>query len=477
VARQRLKPGEHGKIFIYQTPGGQWRAKTRLRLMDGTETQVSRVGRSADAARLNVQAALAERLDVPQGSGALRPASKVGLAARQWINELREQSTWPNPPILPQTVDEYERLLANHLVPYLGKLRLNELTPAVCQDWINALIQKGKSGPHDLVVTAAQVRGAFRQVLDRAIVHDAMRYNPADKITTPKRKQPDPKALTVNDVYRLRRAVRDWETSRKGRPGPKPTGHLPAAVDVMLGTGLRIGEVMSLLWGDVNLTEDGLPTISVASTMVDIKGQGTVRQAHTKTAAGRRTIIIPKFTVEALKAIRPATTTDDMPVFPARRFKNGTVALKPQTTHNVRRTLRDALELAKMPGEVHPHLLRSTVATFVAREQGVADAAALLGHKINAGVTGRHYIERLQLAPDTSEVLQALIEIGEAEARAEESGGREEDLSDDGAFRANEVAGLTDGRANSQNEAAQTPEATPRGAAPSSRPRQRALFD
>ncbi|WP_448071121.1 tyrosine-type recombinase/integrase [Georgenia yuyongxinii] len=387
--------------------------------MDGKEAQVSRVGRSAEGARLNVQAALVERLDLPTGSGALKPDSKVGLAARQWINELREQSMWPNPPILPQTVDEYERLLANHLVPHLGKLRLNELTPAVCQDWINALIQKGKSGPNDLVVTAAQVRGAFRQVLDRAIVHDAMRYNPADKTTTPNRRKPDPNAMTVKDVYRLRKAVRDWETSRLGRPGPKPTGHVPAAVDVMLGTGLRIGEVMSLLWGDVNLTKDGLPTISVAATMVDIRGRGTVRQAHTKTDAGRRTIIIPKFTVEALESIRPTTTTPDMPVFPSRRLKSGEVLLKPQTTHNVRRTLRDALELAKMSDEVHPHLLRSTVATVVARKQGVADAAALLGHKINAGVTGRHYIERLLLAPDTSAVLQEMIEIGEEQAAKE----------------------------------------------------------
>ncbi|MFD1507112.1 hypothetical protein FE374_03220 [Georgenia yuyongxinii] len=419
MARQRLKPGEHGEIFVYQTPDRRWRAKTRLRLMDGKEAQVSRVGKSAEAARLNVQAALAERLDLPTGSGALKPDSKVGLAARQWINELREQSTWPNPPVLPQTVDEYERLLANHLVPQLGKLRLNELTPAVCQDWINALIQKGKSGPNDLVVTATQVRGAFRQVLDRAIVHDAMRYNPADKTTTPHRRKPDPKAMTVKDVYRLRKAVRDWETSRQGRPGPEPTGHVPAAVDVMLGTGLRIGEVMSLLWGDVNLTKDGLPTISVAATMVDIRGRGTVRQAHTKTDAGRRTIIIPKFTVEALESIRPATTTPDMPVFPSRRFKNGEVLLKPQTTHNIRRTLRHALELAKMTGEVHPHLLRSTVATVVARKQGVADAAALLGHKINAGVTGRHYIERLLLAPDTSAVLQEMIEIGEEQAAHE----------------------------------------------------------
>lgn len=74
-----------------------------------------------------------------------------------------------------------------------------------------------------------------------------------------------------------------------------------------------------------------------------------------------------------------------------------------------------------MSGAIHLHLLRATVATVVARGMSVADAAALLGHQINAGVTVRHYIERLTLAPDTSAVLQTLIEVGAAEARAQDA--------------------------------------------------------
>lgn len=98
---------------------------------------------------------------------------------------------------------------------------------------------------------------------------------------------------------------------------------------------------------------------------------------------------------------------------------------RPVTTHNMRRMLRAALDLADMAGEVHPHLLRSTVATFVARRMSPAEASALLGHKVGTGVTERHYIERLRLAPDTSAVLQAMIEIGEEEAREKAPAGEE----------------------------------------------------
>ncbi|KAE8763426.1 tyrosine-type recombinase/integrase [Georgenia thermotolerans] len=432
MAHDRLGPGEHGEIFISRHKSGSYQARVRIRLLNGEVTQVSRNRKSGSAARLAVQAEIDTLLNAPRGSAQLKPDSRVGLAARQWIDDLRLQSTWPNPPRRPQTVDEYERLLGTHLIPKLSKYRLNELTTAVCQDWVNSIIEAGKSGPHDMVVTAAQARGAFKAVLDRAIVHDALRYNPMDKTTTPKRKVPDPKAMTVTDVYRLRKAVRDWECARVGRPGPRPTGHVPAAIDVMLGTGLRIGEVLALNWGEVNLSRDGLPTIAVDATLVDIKGQGTVRQEMPKTDAGRRTIIIPQFTVESLEAIRPPVTQPDTPVFPSRQLRAGRASMKPQTPHNVRRSLRAALEIANMTGEVHPHLLRSTVATFVARERGMADAAALLGHKVNGGVTARHYIERLRLAPDTSAVLQAMVEIGE-EAAAKETDRSKTRTADPGA--------------------------------------------
>lgn len=415
MAHDRLNPGEHGEIFIKKTASGSFQARVRVRLLDGSETQISRSRKTKAAARLAVQAEIDERLKRPRGSVDLKPDSKVGLAARQWIDELRVQATWPRPRRRPQTIDEYERLLGTLLIPKMGNLRLNELTTARCQAWIDGIIDAGRGRSNDMVVTAAQVRMVFKAVLDRAIVHDALRSNPMDKTTTPPRKQPNPTALTVTNVYRLRAAVRAWESDRVGRPGPPPNGHLPAAVDVMLGTGLRIGEVLALNWGEVNLTTDGLPTVRVDATMVDIKGRGTVRQAMPKTDAGKRTITIPPFTAEALRAIRPEAVSPTDPVFPSRRQAGRSVP-RPQTPHNVRRTLRAALDLAGMRGEVHPHLLRSTVATFVARERGTADAAVLLGHKIQGGVTQRHYVERLLVAPDVSSILQTMVDIGEEEA-------------------------------------------------------------
>ncbi|MFI6428414.1 tyrosine-type recombinase/integrase [Promicromonospora sp. NPDC050880] len=413
MPREQLKPGEHGKFSFAPTPDGQVRARARVCLLDNSVVQVTRIGKNDSVALSKLQKAITERIGAARGSEALAPNSKVGLACRQWIDDLRERSQWPDPPVRPQTVDEYERLLGNHVDPYLGHYRLNQLTPAICQAWVDGIVRRGKEGGHDMVATAIQAHGRFADVIDRAVVHDALRDNPVRKVKTPKPKTPRPVALTVMTVGQLRWAVRSWEKQRKGLPGPKPTGHLPAAVDLMLGTGLRIGEVMALRWGAVDLSGTDQPTVQVEATLVDIKGQGTVRQEQPKTDAGGRTIIVPPFVVESLEMVRPAGANADAPVFPSRMFKDGRNVDRPQTTHNMRRSLRAALENAKMTGQVHPHKLRSTVATEVARKMKPADAAALLGHKIDTGITARHYIEQLRLAPDTSAVLQAMVEIGD----------------------------------------------------------------
>lgn len=172
MPREQLKPGEHGKFSFAPTPDGQVRARARVCLLDNSVVQVTRIGKNEATALSKLQKAIAERLGAASGSSELAPNSKVGLACRQWIDELRERSRWPNPPVRPQTVDEYERLLGNHVNPYLGHYRLNQLTPAICQTWVDGIARRGQAGGHDMVATAIQAHGRFADVIDRAVVHD-----------------------------------------------------------------------------------------------------------------------------------------------------------------------------------------------------------------------------------------------------------------------------------------------------------------
>src|SRR5699024_4483821 len=195
--------------------------------------------------------------------------------------------------------------------------------------------------------------------------------------------------------------------------GPRPDGNLPAAVDLMLATGVRISEALALRWEDVNLHSQAGPTLTVSATMVYLKGQGTIRQDKPKTESGHRVLHLPGFAVEALREMRPAHPEPTDPVFATRNNTHLSSA-------NFRRSLRSALTDAGLEGKQwHPHQLRVTVGTALAHNAGVGieNAAAVLGHS-GTKTTRSHYVERLRQAPDVNSVLQTLIEATDEEAAA-----------------------------------------------------------
>src|SRR5690625_8008721 len=81
---------------------GRRQARVRIRLLDGTATEISRRRKTAQEARLAVQSEIDVLLTMSKGSEELKPDDKIGKAARQWINELRVRSRWPNAPVRPQ---------------------------------------------------------------------------------------------------------------------------------------------------------------------------------------------------------------------------------------------------------------------------------------------------------------------------------------------------------------------------------------
>ncbi|MFJ1510304.1 tyrosine-type recombinase/integrase [Cellulosimicrobium funkei] len=391
----------------------------KLRLVDGTYTWVSASGDSKKAAKIACERAAEQRLAVP-GDSIVGPNTRLGVVARQFIDQCRVEQTWPQPPRKAQTVDLYEKSYRNWVHPYLGSLRMRELSTAACQRWVNEItkINLEKSGNVRVVGNAVVVMSL---ICERAVQHEAMASNPMLGVGRPRTKRTAPRALDVETVGLLRAAVRQHEIDRAGRRGPRPIGDLPCLVDVLLGTGLRIGEALALRWKDVLIPAgEGKFAVDVAATMTFVEGVGDVRQTIPKTAASDRAIVVPPFVVEALTAYRPEDAGPDDYVFAARwrrKDRAGELAeSKPRSAPNVRASLRRALDARGLDeAGIRPHRLRKTVATYVARSRSITEAAALLRHRIASSVTVDHYIERLRIAPDVSDVLETLIEASERE--------------------------------------------------------------
>ncbi|BCB73657.1 hypothetical protein GCM10022251_77510 [Phytohabitans flavus] len=138
--------------------------------------------------------------------------------------------------------------------------------------------------------------------------------------------------------------------------------------------------------------------MTICGTLVYIKGKGYLRQEWTKSDAGYRTLVLPRFAVRMLRARKhiAAAKAQDA-IFASRR---GTW-LSP---HNVRRQWREACADTGLEW-VTPHTLRETVATVIAQEADTTSAAAQLGHASEA-ITSTYYIATPILVPDVSDILE-----------------------------------------------------------------------
>lgn len=167
----------------------------------------------------------------------------------------------------------------------------------------------------------------------------------------------------------------------------------------MLATGARIGEILALRWEDLDLAAER-PTLTICGTLVFVKSQGNYRQPWTKSDAGYRRIVLPRFAVGMLMARKlDAPDNPHDAIFASRR---GTW-LSP---NNVRRQWRQARADTDLAW-VTPHTFRKTVATLIKEEKDTKSASAQLGHS-SEEVTDTYYIAKPVQAPDVSDILERL---------------------------------------------------------------------
>jgi hypothetical protein len=142
------------------------------------------------------------------------------------------------------------------------------------------------------------------------------------------------------------------------------------------------------------------PTLTICGTLFYVKGKDFFRQEWTKSDAGYRMIVLPRFAVGMLLARKLVASDNPNDAIFASRHDTW---LSP---NNVRRQWRQARAETSLEW-VTPHTFRKTVARLIDKEADTKSAAAQLGHA-SQEVTDKYYIAKPVLAPDVSEILQQL---------------------------------------------------------------------
>lgn len=384
AGRPALRIGSHGKITRTELGDGVWLARTRFRDADGVTRIVERRSSGGDRYGNLAEDALVESLQdrrPPAAAGQITSDTLIMVLVELHIARIAEDGR------AERTVDTYN-YAAGKLGKFLRGVRVCEATPARLDAALRSM--KKTHGP----VMARQSKTLLRGGLHLAVMASIISSNPVRDVgvITSKGKPKGASALTLNQIRGLLGKLRASEYCRRH--------DLVDPITVLIATGLRRSELLGLLWSNYR---EAAGTITVTGKVVRVSGKGLIRVDQTKSDAGRRTIRIPSFAVETLRARRVLPYLGEQAVI----FPSTAGSLRDPDNFNKQwRTVRDTIG---MP-DVTTHSFRKTVATLIDDEGLSARIGAdHLGHA-NISMTQDRYMSRGRVHDVVAELLDRAID-------------------------------------------------------------------
>ena len=206
----------------------------------------------------------------------------------EWVRLWFE--TYSKPSIREQTAYYYNNYIEKHIVPGIGSIRLDKLTTLQIQQFYNKLKTSGRVQRYEHIELKDKglsnrfirgVHGVLNSALEQAVKERLITSNPAEGCKLPKIEKKEMKVLLPEQIGAYLQ-----EANRRG---------LLPAYYLELTSGLRRGELLALLWTDLDVES---MTISVTKQVNRVNGQLKVSQP--KTSNSIRTIPIPKQAVDLL---------------------------------------------------------------------------------------------------------------------------------------------------------------------------------
>lgn len=387
AGRPPLRIGQHGKVTrTYLRELGVWEAQVRYRDQDGVTRRVRRRGpadeydRHGKLAEDALMEALMDRRP-PTGADEIGADTAVMALVKAHLARLAEDGRSP------ATLATY-KVVAGKLQGKLGGVRLGEATPARVDAALRSMASTHGAG------MARQAKTILHGGLQLAVMANALAANPTNSVAPIKSKRPPQgaPALTAEQLPILLAGLRSSDYCRRH--------DLADPFTLLVATGLRRGELLALRWSDFDETAG---TLTVSGKVVRVTGEGLRRMDGAKTDAGRRTIALPRFAIDALKARRGLPYLGEHPVimFPS-------TAGTWRDPNNLGRDWRKVREDLGVP-DVTTHSFRKTVATLV-DDSGLSArvGADHLGHA-NVSMTQDVYMSRGKVHQSVADVLDGAI--------------------------------------------------------------------
>jgi len=179
----------------------------------------------------------------------------------------------------PSTVRNYRRYMNLYILPVLGRMRLQAITPSHIRQLYLRMQSEGK-GARTIQLVHVTLHCAFAQAIKEGLIG----HNPLEAVERPK-------VETKRYSIFTEEQARYFITAAKGHP-------YEALFFLALTTGMRKGEILGLMWTDVDW-EKSILRIERQLQPVSYEGGALV---PTKTKSGRRHIMVGKGALALLNA-------------------------------------------------------------------------------------------------------------------------------------------------------------------------------
>lgn len=350
-----------GEGAVFKRSDGRWIGYVDLGWRDGRRVRKYVHGANRDEVRERVKAVIR---NVDEGIQPPSNSPRVSEFLANWLAAAK-------PALRPSTYVSYEGVVRLHLVPEIGRLRLEKLSVEHIAD----LLTRKQRDPRLSPTTVRYVLLVLRIALNRAVRWGLVARNVARLVDPPRLVHKDVRVLSPVETSKLLDAAR----------GEAIEGLIVMAVS----TGMRLGEALGLQWKDIDLERRQL---RINKSLQRIPGRGQVL-SETKTRRGRRSLVMPITAVEALRAHRTkqigwrraaGSKWNEMGFV----FTSSTG--QPVDQRNVQRVFRRVLRRAKLPRMRFHDLRHSCASLLLAQHTDPRVIMETLGHS-NISVTMNMY--------------------------------------------------------------------------------------
>ena len=241
-----------GSVYKYKTPGGAIRWRYQIWVASEVAGRKHRVSRAGFASAKDANAALHEVL------GKIKNNERV--VRKSDMPTFNEQTdTWLSGLVSHEgaTIQGYQKNLRNHLLPYVGHLKLDEMTPALLAAHFARLRKTGRKDSKGFGGklgnnTLHKVGTVVSLVLESAVDEGLLALNAMRKVK-------------LGSIQRMHHEEQVWSIAEINLflswNQASQQDDLNALWHLIAYTGLRRGEALGLKWGDIDLSRRTLKVL------------------------------------------------------------------------------------------------------------------------------------------------------------------------------------------------------------------------